>query len=186
MQGNQDQRIQNFNHDKISTFGIGKEYDKFEWQSIFRQLVAMDLLRVDIAGHGGIEITNAGHEFLRQKDPLRLSEYVAGKKAIKEKLKQDNKTTEKLPSKDRFELKNQPDQDLFNLLRAKRLEISKAQKLPPYIIFHDRTLLEMVKYRPKSMSEMLKISGVGEAKFKSYGEAFLEVINANMTNTKVI
>ncbi len=185
LQGNQDQRIQNFSHDKISTFGIGKEYDKSQWQSIFRQLVAMDLLKVDIAGHGGIEITKLGHEFLRQKDHLRLSEYIPSKKAIKEKSKQDlgkskqNIAGEKSQPKDRFELKTEAHQNLFNLLRAKRLEISKAEKLPPYIIFHDRTLLEMVKHHPKTAAEMLKISGVGEAKFKSYGEVFLGVISGS-------
>ncbi len=168
--GNTDQRMQNFNHDKISTFGIGKEYDKFQWQSIFRQLVAIDLLKVVMAGQGGIESTRLGHQFLRLKNSLRLSEYIPRKKAIKEPAVKEL-GQEKYQIKDRFELKTKDEKELFNKLKAKRLEISKAEKLPPYIIFH-----EMIKYRPKTPAEMLKISGVGEAKLKNYGEAFLALL----------
>jgi ATP-dependent DNA helicase RecQ len=178
--GEEDQRIKNFGHNNLSVFGIGKEYSKAEWQSIFRQLVAMNLLKVDIAGHGGIQITKQGHEFLRSKEELRLRKY-SGKVKIKAlpKIKTDKVTIDKKTAAPiDLELKDEAEADLFARLKAKRLEIAKAQKLPPYIIFHDRTLLEMIKFKPQFLQDMLKISGVGEAKIKSYGEAFLEIINS--------
>ncbi|MCE3255149.1 MAG: helicase [Rickettsiaceae bacterium] len=168
--GSENDRIKNFRHDQISTFGIGKEFSKQEWQSIFRQLVAMNFLKVDIAGHGGISITESGMEFLRNKKPIQLRKYV-GKVKIKSTTKTQSKTAVNL------ELSNEKENNLFAKLKAKRLELAKAQNLPSYIIFHDKTLIEMIKAEPKTLEDMLKINGVGEAKIKNYGEIFLGVLN---------
>lgn len=162
--GSEDERIKNFNHNKLGVFGIGKEFSKVEWNSIFRQLVAMNLLRVDISGFGGLKMTESGLEFLKQKKTIELRKHSAKKeKPVKVK-------------KIIFELVSEDEQKLFEKLKAKRLELSKAQGLPPYIIFHDKTLVEMVKIRPQSLVEMSKISGVGEAKREKYGEIFLEIV----------
>jgi len=168
--GAEDQRIQNFNHNQISTFGIGKEFSKVEWQNIFRQLVAMDLLVVDIAGHGGIKITKLGQEFLRDKQRIiQLRKY---EKVVKIK----DKTTKGSSVKAVLELEGEVENILFAKLKAKRLEISKANNLPPYIIFHDKTLVEMVKLKPINFDEMLRISGVGQQKIDKYGDGFLRII----------
>ncbi len=169
--GAADDRIRNFNHDKLSVFGIGKEFSKAQWQSIFRQLVAMSFLKVDIAGHGGLQITELGHKFLREKPPLHLRKY-EGK--IKNVLQTNSSKTSKV--KAALGLKGDEENELFAKLKAKRSEIAKAQKVPPYVVFHDKTLIEMIKFQPKSASDLMKISGVGEAKMKKYGKVFLEII----------
>lgn len=164
--GLENERMVNFNHDKISTFGIGKEFSKAEWNSIFRQLVAMNFLKVDISGYGGLQITASGRTFLKQKEEIQLRKYV-GKKAGATKEKKAKKV---------FELSGEVEDDLFAQLRAKRLEIAKEQKVPPYVVFHDKTLVEMVKTRPQTLEGLGKLSGVGEAKMKKYGEIFLELV----------
>jgi ATP-dependent DNA helicase RecQ len=166
--GLENERIANFRHNQISTFGIGREFGKQEWQSIFRQLVAMNFLKVDIAGHGGISITKSGIEFLRSQDPLQLRKY---KKITIKTIKQSKEKTAI-----NLELSDEEENNLFIKLKAKRMQLSKAQNLPPYIIFHDKTLIEMVKVKPKSFDDMLKISGVGEAKIRNYGEDFLQIL----------
>ncbi len=161
--GAEDQRIKNFRHDKISTFGIGKEFSKAEWQSIFRQLVAMNFLKVDLVGHGGLQITELGRKFLQEKPVLNLRKYSGKTK--------NDKNLNKI--KTTFSLDSTPEKELFAKLKAKRMEIAKAQKVPPYVIFHDKTLIEMVKLCPSSAQEFMKISGVGEVKMKRYGDKFL-------------
>jgi len=170
--GNSDERMKNFAHDKISTFGIGKEFSKVEWQSIFRQLIATNLLKVDIEGFGGVKITEAGKKFLQSKEKIQMR-----KVALKVKNKNSVSTNDKTKSKIIFALESDFENELFVKLKAKRLEIAKAQNLPPYIVFHDKTLIEMVKILPKSLNEMTKISGVGEAKIKKYGKKFLQIVS---------
>lgn len=168
--GKNDERIKSFRHDKTSTFGIGAEYGKQEWQSIFRQLVAQNLLRVDLAEHGGLKITPQGHAFLKEKKSLRLRKYTG---------KVRTQTSER-----KREVKNfavVADENLFIALKTKRLEIAKAQNLPPYVIFHDKTLREMAIIKPTSVNDMLKISGVGEQKMHRYGQIFLSVIAEHST-----
>lgn len=165
--GNEDERSKNFAHNKLGVFGVGKEFSKVEWNSIFRQLVAMNFLSVDISGFGGLKITESGFEFLRQKKNIELRKY-ENKKSPSKKEERKNKII--------FALEGEEEQELFNKLKAKRLELSRAQGLPPYIIFHDKTLIEMAKIRPQNLEEMSKISGVGGAKREKYGEIFLEIV----------
>lgn len=167
--GVENDRIKRFYHDKLSVFGVGTEYSKQEWHSIFRQLVARNLLKVDIVGHGGIKITTQGREFLRKKNIIELRKYTRKSK--------DKKVKNKTNVKEVINLDNLDDYDLFKLLKEKRLAIAKSQNIPPYIVFHDRTLLEMVKIKPKSLDEMSDITGIGESKMKKYGDMFLGVIN---------
>ena len=154
-------------HDKLSTFGIGKEHDRNAWRSIVRQLVAHGFIAVDVAGHGGLSISPEGRQFLREKQSLSLR---ALKKARPERKSARRKTEQVLPAADHA---------LFEKLRAKRLELAKAQSVPPYVIFHDKTLAEMAARRPRSVAELATIPGAGEVKLARYGEAFLKVINGH-------
>jgi ATP-dependent DNA helicase RecQ len=163
--GNYDDRIKNFRHDQLSVFGIGKEFSKVEWQSIFRQLVAMNLLKVDIAGHGGLQITEFGRKFLKQKNSILMRKHV-GKVKVAKVVKNNVSLS----------LEGEAEQELFLRLKIKRLEIAKAQNVPPYVVFHDKTLFEMIKMRPNNLADLGGITGVGEAKIKKYGKAFLEVL----------
>jgi ATP-dependent DNA helicase RecQ len=165
--GESDERIARLGHDKLSTFGIGKEHDRNAWRSIIRQLVAHGLVAVDVAGHGGLSISGPGRQFLREKTPLSLR---ALKEARRERKSARRATEQALPAADRA---------LFEKLRAKRLELAKAQNVPPYVIFHDKTLAEMAARLPRSMAEFAGISGAGAVKLARYGEAFLEVIQGH-------
>ena len=164
--GVENDRIKNFYHHKTSVFGIGKEQTKQEWHSIFRQLVSQNLLRVDMAGDGGIKITSKGLQFLKKRERIELRKYtkpLKNKEVRKDKVKLLNLDTQK-------------ENDLLALLKSKRLEIAKAQNVPPYMIFHDRTLIEMIKAKPQSLDDMMKVGGIGAAKTKRYGEMFLKML----------
>ena len=164
--GKSDERIQQFGHDKLALFGIGHEFGKGEWQAIFRQLVAQNLLAVDAVGHGGLHLTEQGQNFLKAKERLQLSKPVLRSKAMRAN------TTAKIAA----ELSSNTDQVLLGALKALRMELAKAQNLPPYVIFHDKTLREMAVLKPATNAEMLKIGGVGEQKLARYGDEFLTVI----------
>lgn len=163
--GKDDQRIKNFGHDKLSVFNIGNEFSKVQWNSIFRQLVALNFLKVDIAGHGGLQITQNGRDFLREKYQVNMRQYAG-------KIKQDRQPKIKAS----LSLESDEEKDLFKKLKAQRLEIAKSQKLPPYVVFHDKTLVEMVKTKPQNLNEMAQISGVGQTKIERYGNLFLKTI----------
>jgi ATP-dependent DNA helicase RecQ len=165
---NDSERIKSFKHDQQTTYGIGKEYSKQEWQNIFRQLVAYNLLAVDMAGHGGLHITEKGRIFLKEKTTINLRQTL--KKSTTERLRKEISWA-----------RNQnsaiiPDQDLLSALKTKRQELAKAQNVPAYVVFHDKTLLEMAQVKPQTLEEMLQVSGVGEAKLQRYGQELLGVI----------
>ncbi len=162
--GEMDARIAAAGHDRLSVFGIGTDHDKGEWRGIFRQLVALGLLGVDMAGHQGLFITERGREFLRRKDSLTLRR--TGRKAASGRSRKEPAAL----------AVHGEDRPLFEALRQKRLEMARAQNLPPYVIFHDRTLAELAARRPRSTAELMGIPGVGETKIARYGAAFLEVI----------
>ncbi len=164
--GKTSERIQQFRHDALNVFGAGTEFSKQEWQSIFRQLVAENLLQVDITEHGGLKITPQGQEFLKEKRTLALRKYTG-------KIKSGSKEPVRI-SADNSE--SGYNKDLFAALKDRRLQISKAANVPPYIIFHDKALREMAMKKPATLEAFSAISGVGENKLQRYGQVFLEVI----------
>ena len=169
--GKLDDRIRNFGHDKLSTYGIGTEYNLKEWQSIIRQILSRGLIHADMEAHGGLKITPDGMKFLKEKQSIemRLEE-----KVVRQSSGQSGKKSRKSSSGPSLE--NEEDKQLFQILRDLRLSIAKKHHLPPYVIFHDKTLLEMVEMRPRNLSDMSGISGVGESKLEKYGTAFLDAI----------
>ena len=165
--GKDDERICRFGHDRVSTFGIGTELSEREWKSVFRQLVAAGLLSIDIDGKGGFQLSPLSRPVLRgeQKFELRKDpEPTKSKKAAKPK----HEITDF--SNDSFST------ELWENLRALRLDIAKQQSIAPFIVFHDSTLKEMVKYLPQSIEQMGDIAGVGQRKLELYGEQFLALI----------
>ena len=167
--GKSDERMERFGHDKVSTFGIGKEYSSSEWQSIFRQLVALNFLTVDGSEFGGLKMTPQGQAFLKQKETLRLRKFSGKTKEVAPK-----------PSRPALTFDDEGDRQLFAALKAMRLDLAEEQNVPPYVIFHDRTLRELAIQKPESLREMSGISGVGEKKIERYGEAFLDVISEHL------
>ena len=170
--GNSTDRVQRFRHDKIKTFGVGKELSKSEWRSVFRQLLAAGLLTVNMTEISGFRLTEKSRSILKgerhirfRKDPLPVKK----KKIIHESFKHE-------PG-----LITEGSMPLWEKLRRLRLDISKRLGLPPYVVFHDKTLKEMVALRPKSREELLQVTGVGEKKAEQYGDLFLNAIKESET-----
>jgi ATP-dependent DNA helicase RecQ len=165
LMGTESERIATLGHDKLSTFGIGREFGKEEWRSIFRQLVAGGLLRVDVAGHGGLALTESCRAILRGETTISLRRDAATKKTSS----RSRRPSQPLAAK--------ADEPLFQALRTLRLELAREQGVPPYVIFHDSTLLDMARERPGNLKELSQLSGIGQAKLDKYGELFLDAIN---------
>jgi ATP-dependent DNA helicase RecQ len=172
--GKADERIQRFGHDQLSTFGIGKQHSQQEWRGIFRQLIARGLLAVDLEGHGALKLTDACRAVLRGEQRLMLRR--EAQKPASARGKGSAKTTRAA----RTDFTRTVDQHLWEALRARRLQLAKAQGVPPYVVFHDATLAAMVERRPRTLHELAQISGVGERKLAAYGEEFIAVISAHI------
>jgi len=168
--GKDDQRIQQFGHDRISTFSIGQELESFQWRSVFRQLLALGYLNIDLEGYGSLRLTEKCRPLLRGQIQLDLRKDVKPPRAST-KSKTMLKANQVAATQD----------PLWDELRALRQQLAEAQNVPPYVIFHDKTLAFLVESKPLSEDEMLEISGIGQVKLERYGQAFLEVIQDYVT-----
>jgi ATP-dependent DNA helicase RecQ len=166
--GEETDAIRKFGHDRLPTFGVGKENNRNQWRSIFRQLYAAGILSLDITGYGRWTVLPAGRAVLTGKAriELRRDAVAEGRKARK------GAAAPALAAGD-------ADQALFQALRARRTALAKAQSVPAYVILPDRSLHDMARRKPETTAEMAGIHGVGEAKLARYGEAFLEVIRGH-------
>ena len=161
--GKTDERIQRNGHDRLTTFGIGTELNATGWRGLFRQLIARGLLAVDLEGHGALRLTEACRPVLRGEEPLWLRKDTRPARGAKR-----SASGRTLPPG--------ADQGLWDALRAKRRELAEDQGVPPYVIFHDATLMAMMEARPHSLAAMAELQGVGQRKLEAYGEDFLAVI----------
>ncbi len=166
--GKTDNRIQQFGHDQISTYGIGTEHAVTEWRTIFRQLIALGYLSVDIEGYGALKLTEKSRPLLRGEQDLQL--------------RKERKTEKKKKGKRDKETVRFVDQALWEALKRVRLRLAQDQGVPPYVIFHDSTLMQLLAARPTDKFGMSAISGIGEKKLASYGQAFLEEIQQHPRN----
>jgi ATP-dependent DNA helicase RecQ len=158
-------QIERFNHDKVSTFGIGHAYSAAQWRSIYRQLVAANLLSVDMSGFGSLCLTEKSYPLLRGEHTIAFrNDPAKSPKKSKTSLKRDPKL---LPT---------PTDSLWQALKNKRLDLARDQGVPPYVIFHDSSLIEIHAKKPQNLNEFATISGVGESKLQRYGEIFIKVI----------
>ena len=171
LRGEDSQRMSDLGHDKLSTFGIGADMDEKQWRSVFRQLLAMGLLEADAEGFGTLRLTKASREVLVGDRTVRLREDARPARASRRRRDSQLVTGGSLG----VEAYEQP---LWDELRKLRTQLAKQHGVPPYVIFHDATLLAMLRALPASEDELASISGVGEAKLKRYGKDFLAVINA--------
>ena len=160
--GSENEKVLRWEHNKLSTYGIGKELTRKQWTHIARQLVNMGFLKQDGEYHT-LSLTEKALQALRKR------EKIMGIVQEAEREKKDGKK-----KKDEIEYNHA----LFALLRQRRKEVADEAGVPPYVIFPDRTLVEMAAYYPQSVSSLLKISGVGQMKLRQYGEPFLDVIHA--------
>jgi ATP-dependent DNA helicase RecQ len=167
--GRDNERIQKFGHKDLSTYGIGTEHNPKEWQSLIRQMVARNFVYVDMDNHGGLKITQQGADFLKSKDKVEMRldpANVGGSSRSSSK------------SDPAAALDNDADKALFVELKALRLSLAKEHNVPPYVVFHDKTLIDMAARRPQDLYGLSTIQGVGQSKLDRYGQVFLEKICA--------
>ena len=159
--GTMTDKVQARGHDELPTFGVGRDIEKRRWQGIFRQMMGHDLIRPDPERHGALRMTEAARPILRGEDSitLRLDTLVAKSRRAAPKA-----------------LVSEEDAPLLSALKAKRRALAEAAKMPAYIVFNDRTLIEMAEQRPQNLDDMAKVNGVGAKKLEKYGDAFLSVI----------
>jgi ATP-dependent DNA helicase RecQ len=159
--GNMTDKIAARSHDTLPTFGVGKEYSRPQWQAIFRQMMGHDLVRPDPERHGALRMTDAALPILRDEATIELRQdtirAAKSRPAVKAMVADE-------------------DAPLLSALKAKRRALAEQASVPAYVIFPDRTLIEMAEQRPDTLDAMARINGVGAKKLERYGDAFLSVI----------
>jgi len=168
--GNTTDAILRSEHDRLPTFGVGKDRDANSWRSIFRQLYGGGLIELDIAGHGGWFITDAGRLVLRGQSKVEMRQESLSAK----------RDRSRRGSSSMAEAALQPsDQRLLSALKDLRRQLATELQQPAYVIFSDRTLLELAAKRPTSLYRLTDIHGIGQAKLERFGQAFLDVVLAH-------
>ena len=160
--GKKTEAVERFEHDKLQTFGVGADRPSTAWSAVFRQLISANMLTRDREDRDRLTLTEAGRKLLKGEIAFHLREDVLAAKA---------KGARKAP-----ETPRDADADLYAALKGLRAAMAKAANQPAYVIFPDRTLLEMAKEKPANLREMGEIHGVGEQKLAKYGAAFLAVL----------
>jgi len=170
LRGKSTQKVQQFGHDRLSTFGIGTDLDVAQWRSVLRQLVMLRLVRIDHERFNTLRLTEASREVLRGERKLRL--------------RRPAKTVPKKPDRrlvDKSRVAADAadaaiDEGVYETLRTWRRDVSKQHGVPAYTIFHDSTLRELSRVRPQTLDALRSISGIGATKLERYGEALLEML----------
>jgi ATP-dependent DNA helicase RecQ len=166
--GENSEAVEKYGHDRLPTFGVGKEFGKQEWRSILRQLHGAGIVTLDITGHGTWSVTEAGRRVLKgidkvtlRKDTLKPATRKAARAAV-------NAAALTQGGAD--------DTALFEALRKRRSELAKEQGVAAYVVFADKTLIDMARRKPTTTAEMAGVHGVGESKLRQYAAIFLEVV----------
>ena len=166
--GENSEAVIKFGHARLPTFGVGKEYGKQEWRSVFRQIHGAGLTALDITGYGTWSVTKAGRRVLKGADKVALR---------KDTLKPaTRKTARAAANAAALADGSAGDAALFEALRKRRSELAKEQRVAAYVVFADKTLIDMARRKPSNAAEMSAVHGVGEAKLRQYGEIFLAAI----------
>ena len=160
--GNETDKVRARGHDQLPTYGVGRDLERRTWQGVFRQMMGHDLVRPDPDRHGALRMTEAARPILRDEQSITLRRDTLVSKSRRPTAKA---------------LVSEEDAPLLSALKAKRRALAEAAKVPAYVVFNDRTLIEMAEKRPNSLDEMARINGVGAKKLERYGDDFLSVIN---------
>jgi len=171
--GAETERIIRLGHNRLKTFGVGTELDRRGWLSVFRQLVAQGFVLPDVAGHGGLSLAPGAAEILRGSKAVRfrLEAPARERQGRRPEGKAGAAATELDPG----------ERALWEALRAWRLEEARRQELPPYVIFHDSTLIEIARRRPVALSALADIPGIGRSKLERYGSAVVGIVAQRTT-----
>lgn len=173
--GRENEKIRSMGHERLAVFGVGKARAEGEWRTLFRQLVARGLADIDIEGYGGLRLSDSCRPLLRGEVSLELRRELKPQTSVK--------STSASPAS---QLVRGEEREQWEALRALRRKLAEEHGVPPYVIFPDSTLLEMLRSQPGTLSEMATVSGVGARKLERYGEAFLEVLAGQAETPKVV
>jgi len=165
--GRDNEKIRAAGHQHLAVFGVGKGFSEVEWRTLFRQLVARGLADVDLDGFGGLRLSETCRPLLRGEVSLQLRREPKPAQAAK------------ASSSAASQLVRGHEREMWEALRSLRRKLAEEHSVPPYVIFPDATLLEMLRSQPSSLSDMAEVSGVGARKLERYGQAFLEVLNGS-------
>tara|TARA_Y100001934_G_scaffold242061_1_gene297551 strand:- start:5289 stop:6758 length:1470 start_codon:yes stop_codon:yes gene_type:complete len=168
LRGVQTEKISKAGHDRQPVFGIGADLRKHEWQSIIRQLVAAGFLQLDVQGYGGLTITPKGEDLMRGEENFRYRQDTLKKSRAARRRVKDLAANAELPD---------VDTELLGRLRELRLQLAKYKGVPAYVVFTDRSLVDMARRKPASEDEFAEVHGVGTAKLRDFAEPFLAEIN---------
>jgi len=158
-------KVRQRGHDSLPTFGVGADISKAAWQAVFRQMMGYDLIRPDVTRFGALRMTAAARPILRGEETIELR-------------RDTIVTTQGAASKPKVRaLVDEEDEPLLAALKSKRRALAEAARAPAYVIFPDKTLIEMVASRPKTLDDFSQLSGVGAKKLEKFGQVFLAVIN---------
>jgi ATP-dependent DNA helicase RecQ len=167
LRGGETEKILQFDHHRLSVYGMGKATDANRWRSVFRQLVARNFLSVDLDRFGALRLEEQCRALLRGEDTIAFRLDPVAKPAAK--AARGSKATKAAVAGD-------IDITLYDALRECRRKLAEEQQVPPYVIFHNATLEDMCRLQPRSLVELGLVSGVGGRKLEKYGTAFLEVL----------
>ncbi len=167
LRGIETERIQQWRHDQLSTFGIGADKSEAEWRAILRQVIALGLIAVDYESYSALKLTDAARPVLRGAQAVQLRQYQKPVKTKRDSGKQKGYEESTLSAEE---------QALFDKLRWWRVETARKNNVPAYVIFHDATLREIAKARPRSIDDLRGVTGVGEKKLETYGEQIVALI----------
>jgi len=174
VRGAQNQKILERSHDKLPTFGVGKDHSKQYWQAFIRQMVAGGSLTINIQKYGCLEMTAQGREILRGERGFEFREIPSDAKGGRKRSTKGSKTPRPV-----IELTGEDDQ-LLAKLKALRLDLARARNVPAFVVFSDNTLIEMASLKPRDTSALAEVNGVGPKKLQEFGETFLSVIKTSV------
>ncbi|MGB8544201.1 MAG: DNA helicase RecQ [Azonexus sp.] len=166
LRGKASDKVKQWHHDQLPTFGVGSDLDDHAWKSVFRQLAAAGLVHVDMAEHGALQLTDAAREVLKGQRSVQL------RRPAKRKGTSSSKSSSAVVHSDL----SSADEALFQLLRRWRADTAREQAVPAYVILHDKTLRELAEARPVSHGMLSGITGMGSAKIEHYGTELLDLI----------
>ncbi|HET7359106.1 MAG TPA: DNA helicase RecQ, partial [Rhodanobacteraceae bacterium] len=176
--GADNERVRGLGHDKLGVFGVGGALDERQWRGVFRQLAAAGMLVPDDEGYGTLRLTDAARPVLRGEAQVQLRREAD---RVQRRAARRGKRGDQAQAA-RHSLDIAPHEEpLWNALREARARLAREQGVPAYVIFHDATLLAMLRERPHTRDELAGISGVGERKLDRYGDAFLQTLAAAET-----
>ena len=168
LRGMQSEKLLKAGHDRLAAYGSGADLHKPEWQSIIRQLVSAGFLRLDVQGYGGLAITPKGQDLARGEESFRYRQDTLKKSRAAKRRASDLAADADLP---------EADTKLLTELRALRLSFAKERGVPAYVVFTDRTLVDMARRKPVTIDEFAEVHGVGAAKLRDFAEPFLKTIS---------